>query len=155
MITGGRLLILFVLMGNVVYPSLQGQTKLWGSESCHISSYEQLLNTCMELWTYLDLVRAICTTPEQREDICRDLTTMIRDMHKQFLAFEHVCHARTYDEQKALVDNLETIQKSFMALFCDTPADYYKESVLLLSCLVSKLKAPNNITTNSTTNSMS
>lgn len=154
MIKRGCLVLMLVFAESIVNASLQGQTKLWGSELYHISSYEQVFNICMDLWTYLDLVRAICTTAEQREEICCDLTEIIRDIYKHFLAFERTCHTRTHDGQKALIDILETVQKAFMTLFCDAGAAYHKEGIMLLSCLLAKLKAPNNIAAEGTANSV-
>lgn len=128
--------------------------RLWGSFVREVSSYESFEKLCIELWTYVDLVRAINTTLEQKKGICIELAEMITEIHKRFSALNGCFNQRKNEDRQELIENLETIKDSFVSLFSKEGTLAYAKSLALLSHMIDILKTPDHIKANEAANSM-
>lgn len=135
---------LFLLTGTLNAKGIQeGGCRFWGFSLRKAPSYENFVKMGMDIWTNLDLVRAIYTTPEQKNEICGELIKMIQALCKEFKVIKKYIEVQHTEELYALI---ETIKIAFCDLFDKHTHSAYTQTVLLLNELLEHLKVPNQVT---------
>ncbi len=121
--------------------------RFWGFFARKAPSYESFLKRCMDVWTNLDLVRAIHTTDEQRKEICTELVKMVEELWREYRSLRSIIQTQKQEDKAGLIELLEIIKEEFCAIFCKENSLVYSKTVILLNRLIYTLKAPGNIKT--------
>lgn len=139
--------VLSIALSTLCNKDYESVYRFWGFFACKASSYESFLKRCMDVWTNLDLVRAIYTTDDQKEEIRTELVKMVEELWKEYRALSRIIKSQSKVDRDGLIDLLETVKESFCSIFCKGTCPVYSKTVFLLNKLIETLKAPGNIKT--------
>ena len=134
--------ILF-LLGVSIGMEARQEPEFWQCTTKKVDTMQDFYGLCMDVWSKIDLVQAINTTPDERKDILNRLGKSIKVL---FDSFDDIKQYRSGmilalhpDEVKILI---MTIKEAYQKAFKENDSTSYKKSLVHLEKLLHKLVTP-------------
>lgn len=123
---------------------VHAETPLWELKPLSLQTKEQYHDCCMNLWTRIDLAQAIATTKMQRKTMLR---AVVKNLEALLLYSELLSSEEDYYFYKKLIQEMRF---SFLNAFPASNNRWYKKARQLFETLLSQLKGPIYLKTDST-----
>lgn len=104
------------------------------------NNYYHLTSKSMKIWDKIDLVRAIYTTQEQKEEFVNVLFKEIKSLHHDYL--KSISDVNYSNDKSELINLIESILKNFNEVFGNISTKKFTLSCDILREVLFLLKAP-------------
>lgn len=111
--------------------------------------HQNFINCCMDIWTRIDLVRAINANHEQKDDFLDDIFILLIMSYNQFKKIKDCII--TQDDEIVIKDISELIvliEKSFKEVFSKIKTGSYLGIIYLIKRMKKELKIPSHLQSN-------
>lgn len=112
---------------------------------------DNFVNLCMDIWTQVDIIRAINTTDAQKKQFIDDMADIIVKLHYQMQLIKQNVSNKNILKQYNLEDLVQCIENSFNDVFPNIASSGFTTISFLLSKIKNGLNFPSDLTTEITT----
>lgn len=121
----------------------------WRSSLSHLSSSNDFLALCMDLWLRIDLVQAINVSPEQKREILAELFKSIELLSgSSDLLLKEVFRSESGKGPREALMLIQVITESLQSTFIECGSEHYVCSLQLLQDIAEHLITPIHIDAN-------